>query len=661
MADFEYIGDIESEALPEAITGADRVYSGLADALALPEAITGADRAYVGDIEAQAIPEGVSAFNTWSYIGDITASAIPEATIDRPLSYTGLVIATVDSPNEDKVQVTTYPYLAYAVVQIDGYDYSPIIASVVSVNRQSDTAASFSVKVMSSLKPSSFLNKEIKFAVQSADETGTIISTFALLVGVIKQVNYDADTKEYTLAGYDYGGKHGTKGDFLSANITPVLFAQVLVETPGSITTGQNPIWAVTVLGDEFNLVVDGRDYFVNPLTGVIEIPLGSAAVGHVLQYSYAEFFPSMADLMQDIVGRKGWTLQFDGMSLDDYTTPKAQPVLTLSDESVIDIARKFAELSGARIDTSQFPYMRLYSDIVNYVSIAPVIFDEDSIFENTLKYSINLESVITDQTVKSAAKPFPNIEISDFETIADESGLTEWRPVYTALWATESSRAAIWDRATAIYAGLGPIQVAEVRVKIRAINTVSLIAGGDFFWRTPTFTSLGSITAGDWVETPDGDEMVYTLSIDPVLSEEGDDTIQIIYPGAQWTLQIDAKQIAYGEGTLDEIVSISHQRTIDGVAETLAGDVYEHPYLETQAQAENLADAILFEAGNFYQATFETPIHKGTTLNVGTSIQIYQDNIKQFIGVINNLGYNINYQGASHIRVSAKGIGKSI
>ncbi|GJQ59793.1 MAG: hypothetical protein D8M57_13265 [Candidatus Scalindua sp. AMX11] len=607
----------------------------------------GSDFTYEGTLSLTVTP-GSTFSATFAYTGTVQATITPTSDIDGKFNYTGTVEVTVLAPDTGVVVFTTdIPYLVQASVFINGVDFTSSIHGEVSVQRRDNGAATFSIIIKSASKAASFLNQVVTIAFQAANSTGVVVDFVPLFTGIVKRVVFNESDRAYTLSGYDYGGVHQIPGERISSDITTVLDGTQWVDASGTISTGHAPIWGVTYTGSDE--IVDGVDYFVDSLNGEILVPISSEFLNTpgVLSYKYSSPFSTLKAMLENIAALKGWNLTEDGVTLADYSTPAKQPVLSVSDESVIDIINKFLELSGAKMECNLFPSMRIYSEVVNLTGADNHMIDESIYYDDSLAFSVSFESLLNEQTVRSVGKTFANIEIGGSETLASESGSLTTEMLYDV---------AGWGEV--VVPALQPKVIAEVRITKANINSISHTAGGTFIH---LFGSATSIQDSDWVQTEEGNEIVFKLTVQPKVDNFTLRTI-VSYSGADWTLTLTGTKIEYGKGTIEQTVEVTSTRAVTGVSDTLKGDVYENPYIETAAHAGNCANAILTEFGNVYDMSCEVPLHEAAAYQIGDKINVERSSSVIFKGIIKTLNYSINTKnGRSPVGLTAKGVGFNI
>jgi len=606
-----------------------------------------ADFTYEGTLDFTVLPSHEVAL-TFTYTGTFEMLLTPGSDYDGKFNYTGTASITVTSPDTGIVVFTTdIPYYVQASVFIDGEDYTSNIFGTVQVTRQDNAASTFTITINSAAKAASFINKVVSIAFQAADENGVIADYVRIFKGVVKRVAFNESDRAYTLTGFDYGGVHQIPGEFISSNVTEVLDGSVWIGSSGTISTGKAPIWGVTYSGPDD--IIDGRDYFVDTLNGEILVPISSnfLTTPGGLSFKYANPFSTLKAMMENIVGLKGWSIDDVAIALADYSIPAKQPVLSISDESVIDILRKFLELSGAKCETNLYPSIRVYSEVENLTGGDNHTIDESIYYEDSLSFAVSFEELLTEQTVRSVGKTFANIEIGAGETLASESGSATTEVIFDLSGYTSVTLPSIQ-----------PKVLAEVRITKANINSISHAAGGTFLH---LFGSATNIQDSNWTQTEEDNQIVFRLRAYPESSYFTVRTV-VSYPGANWTLTLTGTKIEYGEGTIEQTVEVTSTRNVTGLSETLAGDVYENPYIETADHAANCANAILCEHGNVYEMACEVPLHEASAYQIGDKINVERSSSVIFRGVIKSLDYSINTDSAnSPVAITAKGVGFNI
>jgi hypothetical protein len=545
-------------------------------------------------------------------------------------------------------------------VIIHGVNESNNITGVVSVTREDNTAARFKCvleldqTLVPPRKPAELINKIVNISFSAADMDGVIADYVPIFVGICKHVTFNDDQQSMIMTGYDRGGVHQTRGEFVSDNVTDVLNGTLYVSSAGTHSLGHSPVWGVIWSGN--SVVTDGEDYFINTLNGEIIVPVSS----RILQfpgsftYTYQNPFESMKEIIETVVGLKGWTVEEDNVTIEDYTDTSEHPVLSLSDESVIDVCRKFLELSGAKVETNLFPSLRVYSEVQNVINTVNThTVDESKIFENTLVFGIDFDGMLNEQTTRSVQKINANVVIGSSETIAEFSGsqgTTDPRRIQTDVvwWAN-------FDIST-------PTVLVEHRINKVGLNSISFSSTGNFHAALIPFETFDeAITGASWNSFTDGDDFVIQLKHNIVVLGGGGITMWT-FPAVEYELTVLGSKINYGDGAIEDVKIVTAQRPIGGITETLKGDVYENPYIETAQHCANICDAILLEHGNPYTTQFEIPVFVGKAYEIGDRINIERDSNIRFSGIIKKLIYSINLAtGKNAILVAAKGVGFGI
>jgi hypothetical protein len=361
-----------------------------------------------------------------------------------------------------------------------------------------------------------------------------------------------------------------------------------------------------------------------------------------------------MKDIILAVVGRKGWVITEDGMVIEDYTEGAAHPVLSLSDESVMDTCRKFLELSGAKIEGNLFPDLRVYSEVQNWInSTATLVVDAFIIFENSLVFSIDYDDLLNEQTVRSVQRVNANIDISGSQSIAEYSGSQQ-----TTDPRTVQSDVVWWNNFDLTV----PYVLVEHRISKQGLYSISLSSSGRFHAELIPFATYEKpITGGSWSWHIDGDYFVIQLK-HKIITLGGGGIQLWTLPAVEYSLTINGSRISYSGGSPEDVRVVTAQRPIGGISDTLKGDVYENPYIETDTHCVNICDAVLLEHGNPYSVRFEMPVFEGKTAQIGMKIDIKRDGNIIFSGIIKKLVYTINLDnGKNGILVLAKGIGKGI
>ncbi len=651
--DFIYLGDISVSA---ALDAPDFAYTGdVGVAVGVtPNGTWLAEGIYNGSIDSVAAFSGDYSA-TFAYTGDIPVAAPLTSDYDGKFNYTGDITISIPLGADIGFDLGV-PYAVQPIVTIEGVVYNESLSRTVNVHRQDNAAATFKVSINTALKPSSFIDKEITISFFVTDSTGNMVTFSPIFIGRIREVDFTDGIDLLTLSGYDYSGVHNSFGELVSQDITTVLAGSVLVSAAGQIDTGQAPIWAANYQGTDD--VVDGRDFFVSTLTGKIEIPISSNLILSPggIGFSYMDPFASLKALIESIVGIKGWVIVEDGITMADYSSTTEQPVISISNESIIDAVRKLIELSGAKVEANLYPELRVYSETVNLTGADNHIIDETTKYiEDSLKYDIDIDDLITKQTVRSVAKTFADAEVSVPAEIANKSGLVTRDIVHVQFTFTQEDV----DYMLSLMTGLSIKKIAEVVVPKANIFSVSHVAGGTTIPVLPA--NVVSIQNSDWVQTINDDSIVYSLWVQPLLEFIGIQAY-ISYPGADWTLQVNGTSINYGEGTIEETVEVTGTRPVIGIAGDLVGDVYENSHIETDTHAGNIVNAILTDRGNFYKARFDMPLHESVGMEIGDKLNIEKVSVARFKGIIKELDYSLDTETAqATASVVANGVGIGI
>lgn len=559
-------------------------------------------------------------------------------------------------------------------VLINDVDYSRNIIGTLNVSKVDNAVVSFDIDVMSERDLMDFIYQEIKISLVASDENGKLEDIKPIVIGQITGVNRDVKSGIYSLSCFDYGGIHNMVSEFVSKEVTPMIQAEILIDSEGSADTGHKPILSVRVRTDDpEDPIEDGTDYFVNPLAGTITIPETSRLVGNatIFDYEYPDNFDTLEDLMDNIAAEKGWTLDKSDVTIEEYTESSKHPIITLSDESIIDMIRKFSELSAAKIDTSLFPSMRMYSELNNFFKAPSKSFSyEDDIIDGTLQLGINVDSYINKQTVTSANKVFPNAELGDSEVLLVESGIVPFETIDTINYGG-IGRPSFTDahaEASDLYVTLEPKVVATVTIDDPSITNSSVTPSGQWFRIEPTIftgfpaivpdgligvpglTEFRDIVTGDWTKQINEGSVTFSLISQPVLIDTGG-WFTVGYEGATWTATINGQPVSYNQGTLASNVEVTACRPAAGKGD-IFGDTYENAYIETTEQAGNIANSILLSKGNVYNTSFSIPLHKVGNLRVGDKIDILYRNKREHSGIIKEINYDVNFDSGSAVVV---------
>jgi hypothetical protein len=580
---------------------------------------------------------------------------------DFQFEDTGVVAFEVKYPDVGvEVFNSGVPGFVSANVIINGLNESDFIQGSITVTREDNTAARFKLSLEEDpdavlpRKPVEFINKIVFISFAAADMDGVVSDYIPIFIGIIKGASFNADMETLNLRGYDYSGIHQTPGEYISENITSVLTGSIGASGSGTLSTGHSPIWGVVFSGS--SAVVDGTDYFVDTKDGRIIIPISSRILqfpGH-FTYNYADPFGSMKEIIQAVVSEKNWTLQEDGVTIVDYDTVAAHPVLSLSDESVIDTCRKFLELSGAKVEGNLFPDLRVYSEVENWINPASVwVVDENIIFENSLVFDIDFDRLLNEQTVRSVQRVHADIVIGAGESIAEFSG--DQGRIDPRRTQPDIVNFTNFDITT-------PTVLVEHRVNKRGLSSISFSSSGRFHAALlPNAIFEEPITGASWNSFIEGDDFVIQLRHNIVVLNWLNVTLWT-YPAVEYQLTVIGSKINYAGGNPEDVRVVTAQRPISGITETLKGDVHENPYIETDGHCANICNAVLLEKGNPYSAQFQVPVFEGKSAQIGSRVDINRDGNAIFSGIIKKLRYRINLEnGQNEILVQARGIGKGM
>ena len=192
-------------------------------------------------------------------------------------------------------------------------------------------------------------------------------------------------------------------------------------------------------------------------------------------------------------------------------------------------------------------------------------------------------------------------------------------------------------------------------------MNTISFTSSGRFHAFGVGDVFEETITGASWSFFTDGDDFVIQLK--HIMIVLGQLNVRMYtYPAIEYELTVNGSKINYGDGLIEDVKIVTAQRPIAGLSQTLKGDVYENPYIETDQHCANICDAILLEHGNPYTTQFEIPVFEGKHMNIGDRINIERGSSTRFSGIIKTLNYSLNLKdGANSILVGAKGVGFGI
>ena len=585
----------------------------------------------------------------------------PNSAVDPKYSYTA-TYSLAFTPALPTSYNTGLPYSVYPVVRIAGVNVSNILQGQVSVTLADSAAGTFEITIYDAVsKPASYINKEISIGFQAADGTGVTVFSETLLIGLITATPFNERTRTLiTLTGYDYSGIHSTRGELVSREITPTTEGSIMITGAGTFSTGQAPIWGVKLDDENREDVVDGTDWFASTLDGTITVPITSNFITTPggLKYSYAVPFGNIKNILENIAGIKGWILREDGIVVNesDYTSPAKQPIISLSDESVIDIITKLLELTGGKLRGNLYPNMSIYNELTNLIGADNHILTEADYIDGSMDITPDIDGLLTEQTVRSVAKTYAAIDISASALIKEESGSTLPRIIFNL----SANNPAI---TTTFYTVKSFI--AEVTIPKSNIFSISHTASGQFTPLGAEAQEPYNIVDSDWTQTIKENEIIYRLETWPltIIVFEGKNGFRLwLYtPAADWTLTINGQTVGYGE-TVEQTVSVTATRPVTGISTALVGDAEEHPWMETTVQGENLANAILVTAGNFYFANSDHPLHKHPTMKIGHKVNIKRGAATIYKGLCKRLSYTLDLEtAAAAVGINLEGTGFGI
>lgn len=587
---------------------------------------------------------------TYEVVGDVDVVVGSSFIVEPEQS----VVMDVDVVIEDVSLVTVataVPFLVKALVTIDGVPVSDRLQDVVNIVRGENRAATFSFVISDFVsKPASFLGNDVEITFQLADENGDTVSSSVKIIGVIDSATQRQSDKAIALSGTDKLGAHRNTGNYISEAVTPVLTGSISLSAAGTFATGFSPIWGVQYTGSDTE-VVDGQDYFVDTLLGNITVPISSNFLNTPgdLTFEYGVYFPTAQALIEHVVGRKGWVLQLDGVAIADYSAVSKQPVLSITNESALDVGRKLAEPSGVKFEGNLFPNLRAYSEYVNITGPDNHILDESMYYSGAdgsgppLVLSSSIKSALTEQTISSVAKTFSSISVSESSEVLNTSGTVAIEIILDVT---------TWSLVLPVFV---PKALVEIRISKSNVAAVTWVASGSFEY----FGATIDIQESDWVQSFEGGDIVLRLSSLPVAAILSFGFRFVVgYPNMAWALVVSTEDISYGEGAVEQTVSVKQVRPIAGVSEALVGDVIEHPYVETAAQGANLGNAVLTRRGNIGMMSCGIPAHKDPGMEIGDKINIKTNGVTKFTGVIDQLAYSHNTHTAeTPIHILASGL----
>ncbi len=633
----------------------------------------------------------------WKYIGTNEISIAPVSVVVPEWVYSQATQIEIDTPSI-VLLYSGKPYLIRAALQIDGADYSGDLFGAVNVNMSDGSATTFSFSLYSPLIPSDFVDKEVTISYQAADGDGLVSGVNTLVVGRIREARINVDSPTLIeISGYDYAGYHNELGQLYSGDITRILSGTIGVTGAGALNTGKAPIFNVAYVETAIAEVEDGKDYFVDALSGIIYIPVSSKLLtaSASLSFQYIDPFTSFDELAQHIASLKGWTISNDGFTVSDYTEPKKQPIISLSNEGIVDTLKKLYEIGGGKLDSSLYPDMRVYCDRVNYDGNTLHTFIESDIVFDSLSMYCSLFDVLTDQTVKSVQNTYSNVEVSAPVEVENQSGQVlpnSWQYVPSSgLFFTSSaaSKYLAYEQAMQIQSSMGATDIFTITIPMENVNEYTFIPGGspssypaiyyNYNYDGGTFVIhqqdvfYKNSVIGEWRTEEDRINNVvnFILSNKPVIDEiygtytsypEGYVGAFVVYfRRVDWQISISTTKLNYGEGVATSQVEVSGTQAVQKIDIKLEGDVYEQAFLETQTQAEDLCKAILHERKFIYNASATIPLHKIGDVKLGDKTEILSRG-KSVVGNLKNISYNIDTEnGSGLVAIDVKGFGTGI
>ncbi len=600
-------------------------------------------------------------FTGHSFTATYSLAITPDSDLDAAHDFTA-TYSLAFTPSLPTSVDTGIPYSVMPVVRIDGTDVTTLLIGQVNVTLQDNAAATFQVTIHDATnKPASYLNKQITIGFQAADSTGETVLFQPLLVGMIKSPPFNEATKTFiTLRGYDCSGVHNTRGELISQGVTTTKEGSIQITGAGTYNTGQAPIWGVKLVDSTREDLVDGTDWFASTLDGMITIPITSNFIANNggLKYSYAEPFDTLKDIIDYIAGIKNWIIEEDGITINDsdYTTPAKQPVISLSNESVIDTVTKLLELAGAKLRGNLYPNMSVYNELTNLTGANNHILTESDYYDGSLDIVPDIDNLLTEQTVRSVAKTYATADISGVVLLLEESDTSPFDLIFN-FDANLSSISTEFFVTKSV--------VAEIKIPRSNIFSISHTASGQF---TPMGADAPfNIVDSDWTQTIKDNQIIYKLETWPLLIVVWQGTlgfrIWLYTPAANWTLTVNGQKIEYGE-TVEQTVSVTATRPVTGITTALVGDVEEHPWMETGSPGHgaNLGNAILLTAGNFYSASCERPLHMVPTMKIGDKVNIKRGSDTIFKGLCKRLAYSLDLEtAAAPVAIDMEGLGFGI
>lgn len=182
-----------------------------------------------------------------------------------------------------------------------------------------------------------------------------------------------------------------------------------------------------------------------------------------------------------------------------------------------------------------------------------------------------------------------------------------------------------------------------------------------------PTVYKYKTSVAGNWSYKTDylNDQIIFqckrSIEVIEVLQGGGYGAYVVAYPQVDWDITINTQDIDYGEGTATAQVEVTGVQAIQKVTATLVGDVYEHSFIETSAQATDLCKAILLEHGVIFEASCTVPLHKAANLNLGNKTTINSKS-RKVEGILKDISYSLDIDnGSGEVSILVKGTGTGV
>lgn len=527
------------------------------------------------------------------------------------------------------------PYSIEADIVIEGIANAQF-SSEVEITKGDNASATFSFDVEGSSSPYELLDKIVSISFLVADENGSRISLGPLVIGKTRQVEYNPASGKQKVSGYDYGGIHNLPGERVDANITQTVAASTsTISQTGIVGAGYAPIFDVVdprQAAGETYYAVDGRDYYVDTLNGNIYIPVASILIGKpgALNYKYQASFNNLAGLLQSIATLKGWTIP--SLTIPEYSSGSKEPLISLSNESIIDAMKKILEVGGFKIDTANYPSMRIYSEVDNYAADSILSFTKSDYFENTLLVRKSFENIINSQKVKSGKKEWNQISLAASQEIVT--------------YAATIIQSDYGNFTNALNITLRPSEVtARYEVPLDGYYDITI---------NTTIGAGGAITQSyDYINSK------LIINVQRYIQADANNPVNGAY--RYYWPQVAHSVMVYGRKISYSAVNSSQEWTenvdIEGITEILKGDDYEHGYIETQAQAQALAKSILLSRKLPCDCSFDVPLHLAQNIDIGCKVQVTAPNGTTVKGIIRGLRYKVNLEtGEGTVSIEMKG-----